>query len=81
MVLTDQDRTGKVKYKILTVTDRVDEHESDYAGDYLKIKELALNEKRLKAIEKWQDEKIMDTYIKVSEGHRTCEFASNWLKE
>ena len=81
LVLTDQDRTGKVKYKILTVTDRVDEHESDYAGDYLKIKELALNEKRLKAIEKWQDEKIMDTYIKVSEGHRTCEFASNWLKE
>ncbi len=80
LVLTDQDRTGKIKFKILTVTDRVDEHESEYARDYLKIKELALNEKRLKAIEAWQAEKIMDTYIKISEGHRDCEFSSNWLK-
>ena len=81
LVLTDQDRTGKIKFKILTVTDRVDEHVADYARDYLKIKELALNEKRLKAIEKWQDEKIMDTYIKISDSHKDCDFSGNWLKK
>ncbi|MDU8885407.1 peptidylprolyl isomerase [Yeosuana sp. MJ-SS3] len=81
LVLTDQDRTGKIKFKILTVTDRIDEHEADYARDYLKIKELALNEKRLKEIEKWQNEKIMDTYIKISDEHKNCDFSSNWLKE
>jgi len=81
LVLTDQDRTGKIKFKLLTVSDRVEDHEADYARDYLKIKELALNEKRLKEIEKWQNEKIMDTYIKVSDGHRDCDFSSNWLKE
>jgi len=80
-VLTDQDRTGKIKFKLLTVSDRVDGHEADYARDYLKIKELALNEKRLKEIEKWQNEKIMDTYIKVSDDHRECDFSSNWLKQ
>lgn len=80
-VLTDQDRTGNVKFKILTVTDRIDEHEADYARDYLKIKELALNEKRLETIDQWQQDKIMDTYIKISSNYRDCDFNSNWLKQ
>ena len=63
------------------VTDRIDEHVADYARDYLKIKEQALNEKKLKAIEKWQNEKIMDTYIKIGDAYKDCDFASNWLKK
>ena len=81
LVQTETDRTGKVKFKILMVTDRIDEHEADYARDYLKIKEQALNEKKINAIEKWQEEKIMDTYIKISGDNRNCEFSSNWLKK
>ncbi|MFL1012962.1 peptidylprolyl isomerase [Flavisericum labens] len=80
LVLKEEDRTGKVKFKILMVTDRIDEHEADYARDFLKIKELALEEKKIREIEKWQEEKIMDTYIKISGKYRDCEFSSNWLK-
>lgn len=80
-VLTETERTGKVKFKILTVTDRINDHEADYAIDYLKIKELALREKQIKAIDKWQQEKIMDTYIKIGEDFKDCDFSSNWLKE
>jgi len=80
-VLVDQDRTGNVKFKILTVTDRIDEHEADYSRDYLKIKELALNEKRLNAIAKWQEEKILDTYIKISGDYKDCDFSNNWIKK
>ena len=80
-VLTDQDRTGHLKFKILTVKDRVEEHDADYAKDYLKIKELALYQKQLEAIDKWMDEKIMDTYIKISDDYKDCEFAGNWLKQ
>jgi len=81
LVLTDTDRTGRIKFKLLTVTSRIDEHEANFSKDYLKIKSLALQEKQLKAIEKWQNEKIMDTYIKISEAQRSCEFSSNWLKQ
>lgn len=81
LVLKEEDRRGKIKFKILTVTDRIDEHEADFARDYLKIKEQALNEKRIIAIEKWQKEKILDTYIKISGKHRDCNFSSNWLKQ
>ncbi|WP_367181450.1 peptidylprolyl isomerase [uncultured Lacinutrix sp.] len=80
-VLVDRDEIGNVQFKILTVTDRIDEHEANYARDYLKIKELALNEKRLDAIAKWQEEKIQDTYIKISGSYRDCDFTNNWLKK
>ncbi|MFV0540656.1 MAG: peptidylprolyl isomerase [Aestuariibaculum sp.] len=81
LVLSEQGRTGDVSFKILKVTDRIDEHDADYARDYLKIKELALDSKKIKAIGKWQKEKILDTYIKISGKYRDCTFNNNWLKE
>jgi peptidyl-prolyl cis-trans isomerase SurA len=81
LALKEEDRTGKVKFKILMVTDRIDEHEADYARDYLKIKKLAEDEKKINAIAKWQEEKILDTYIKISGEYRNCEFTNNWLKK
>ncbi|MFL0353520.1 peptidylprolyl isomerase [Xanthomarina sp. GH4-25] len=81
LILTDRGRTGNVKFKIMMVSDRIDEHVADFSRDYLKIKELALNEKRFKVIEDWQDEKIMETYIKINGDYRDCEFSSNWLKK
>jgi peptidyl-prolyl cis-trans isomerase SurA len=81
LVLKEEDRTGSVKFKLLQVTDRVDEHKADYARDFLKIKQLALEEKKIKAIEKWQEEKIFDTYIKISGSNRDCDFSGNWLKK
>lgn len=79
--LTEEDRTGNKKYKILKVTNRYEEHVADYAKDYTRIKELALREKQLKAVQTWREEKIRDTYISVNTDHRNCNFASNWLKQ
>lgn len=79
--ILDEDQRGQKKFKILTVTNRIDEHVADYATDYIKIKELALNEKRLMAIGKWFDEKIKETYIRINGEYRDCDFTNNWLKK
>jgi peptidyl-prolyl cis-trans isomerase SurA len=79
-VYQDEDRINSVKFKILTVTDRIDDHEADFAKDYLKIKELALQDKQIEAIAKWQKEAISETYIKINGEYRNCDFQSNWLK-
>ncbi|WP_295336772.1 peptidylprolyl isomerase [Flavobacterium sp.] len=79
-ILDDDPRTGK-KYKIITVTNRINEHTADYAKDYTKIKELALKEKQIKAIAKWTEEKIKETYIKINGEYRDCLFINNWLKK
>jgi peptidyl-prolyl cis-trans isomerase SurA len=80
IVLRDEDRLNPVKFKILTVTDRTDEHEANFATDYIKIQALALQNKKLKEIEKWQNIKIDDTYIKIANEYKDCEFFGNWLK-
>ena len=80
LVLQDQDRVNPIKFKILTVTERTEDHVADFAKDYLKIKSLALQEKQFKTIQKWQEEKIADTYVKINDDYKSCEFKSNWLK-
>ena len=80
-VFTDRDRTGRSKFKVLTVTKKIEEHPADYVKDYEKIQELALKQKQIKAIESWQEEKILETYVNVNEDYRDCEYASNWVKK
>ena len=80
-VIQDEDRINRTKFKIMTVTDRIDDHKADFARDYLKIKDLALQDKQVKAIEVWQRETIRNTYIKINGEYRGCDFQSNWLKE
>ena len=80
IVYQDEDRYNPVKFKILTVSNRYDEHVADFSKDYIKIQKLALQNKQLKEIEKWQNEKIFDTYINISNDFGSCEFFSNWLK-
>ncbi|GAA4107594.1 peptidylprolyl isomerase [Aquimarina addita] len=81
LVIPDQDRQGRKKFKLITVLNRFDEHIADYAKDYLKIQELALRKKQIEAIRKWQEEKINDTYVKISGAYRDCDYSGNWLKK
>ena len=79
--ILEEDRSGNKKYKIVTVTNRFDEHVADYVQDYARIKDLALKEKQLKTIAKWMEDKIEETYISVSRDNQSCDFANNWLKK
>lgn len=80
VILSDDPREGK-KFKIIMVTNRIDEHAADYSKDYAKIKELALKEKQIEAIAKWTNEKIKETYIKINGEYRNCEFTNKWVKK
>lgn len=79
--ILDEDQRGQKRYKLMMVSNRTDEHVADYARDYIKIKELAMGEKRLEVIGKWTEEKIKETYIKINGEYRNCMFYSNWLKK
>ncbi|MFD1063558.1 peptidylprolyl isomerase [Winogradskyella litorisediminis] len=79
-VIQDADRENPIKFKIMKVTDRINEHEADFARDYLKIKRLALQNKHFDALGKWQKETIESTYIKINGEYKNCEFSGNWLK-
>ncbi|MCP9201207.1 peptidylprolyl isomerase [Gramella sp. GC03-9] len=80
LILTQQTRIGKPQFKIIKVTKKIPEHTADYSTDFQKIKQLALRDKQLEAIEEWQREKISDTYIKVNGKYRECDYSSDWVK-
>ena len=80
VLLNEDPKKGK-SFKIIMITNKIDEHTADYAKDYQKIKELALKEKQIKAIDKWSNEKIKETYIKINAEYRECSFSNNWLKK
>jgi len=79
-VIPDEDKRGNKRFKIMTVTKRIDPHTADYAIDYVKIRDLALKEKQIETIGKWTEEKIKETYIRVNPQYRNCEFTNNWIK-
>lgn len=81
MPILDQERGGGQFYKIVTINNRFEEHQADFSKDYLKIKELALRDKQIKEIAKWTEEKIKETYIKITDEYKDCEFTNNWLKK
>jgi peptidyl-prolyl cis-trans isomerase SurA len=79
-VVLDEDRSGNKKYKILMVTNRYDQHQAEYVNDYVKIKDLALKEKQLDAIQKWMSDKIDDTFVNVNRSYRDCDFSNKWIQ-
>jgi peptidyl-prolyl cis-trans isomerase SurA len=76
-----EDDRGKKYYKIITVNKKTEEHKAEFSQDYIKIKELALRDKQIKEIAKWSEEKIKETYIKINEEYKSCDFTNNWLKK
>ncbi|RAV30680.1 peptidylprolyl isomerase [Sinomicrobium soli] len=77
----DPRKPGKVTFKIIKVTNRYDDHKADYVKDYLKIKDLALKEKQIKAVKEWMEKTITDTYIMVNADYKGCDFSNNWVKK
>lgn len=80
-IILDEDPKAGKRYKIVMVTNKIEEHVADFSKDYTKIKELALKEKQINAIAKWSEQKIKETYIKINGEYRDCAFTNNWLKK
>ena len=80
-VFMDETREGLKMFKILLLKRKTEPHEADLAKDYEKIMDLALQKKKTESIEKWSDEKIKDTYVKINDSYMSCEFTSDWTKQ
>ena len=76
----DTDQTEKKVVKIVTVSKKIPAHTADYSKDYLKIRELALKDKQIKAVGKWSNEKIKETFVKINGEYVDCKFTNNWQK-
>ncbi|WP_245539786.1 peptidylprolyl isomerase [Psychroflexus tropicus] len=81
VIKDSEPRTAKVFFKLITVTKKIPEHIAEFSEDYTRIRELALQQKKLKEIQAWKESKVKDTYIKINGDYRACGFAKSWIKQ
>ncbi len=78
-IMKDPKRNSEI-VAIVKLTARIDGHKANLSDDYQLIKSMYEKSAKAKIIEDWIDKKIEDTYIRIEDGWRDCEFEHNWLK-
>lgn len=73
---TNQDIVALVK-----LTNRIDGHRANLSDDYQLIKNMCERAQQNEILDKWLEKKIADTYTRIEDGWRNCEFKhKGWIK-
>lgn len=74
--------SGKEVCAIVKLKNRVDGHKATITDDYQKLRELVISKKREEILHNWIVKKQGETYVRINEGWRDCEFTyPGWIKE
>lgn len=73
----DRDIVAMVK-----LSNRIDAHQANLADDYQLIKSMYENAQKQEILNKWLEKKISETYVRIEDGWRGCDFEhKGWIKE
>ena len=74
------DENGKVMFKIVKLRSREEPHRANLRQDYTLFQMMAMREKQEAVIDRWIREKQEETYFRVDNAVKSCEFlSSGWL--
>lgn len=66
---------------IVKLTSRTPAHRANLSDDYQLVKDMYENSAREKIVEDWLKEKIRNTYVRIEDGWRGCDFKyDGWIK-
>ncbi|MGN0218725.1 MAG: peptidylprolyl isomerase [Muribaculaceae bacterium] len=72
----DRDIVAMVK-----LTNRIDAHAANLADDYQQIKNMYEESAKQKIVDDWLEKKIEETYVRIEDGWRGCDFEhKGWVK-
>ena len=67
---------------MVKLVNRIDGHKANMADDYQTVKNMYENARRAEILEEWIEKKIADTYVRIEDGWRNCEFThKGWVKQ
>lgn len=73
-----QTEEAKDAYRILYLKSRTEPHKANLKQDYDRIQEWALGQKKQDVITEWIANKAADTFIKINDSYKNCEFTNSW---
>jgi len=68
----------KDAYRLLFLKSKTLPHKANLKDDYARIQQWALQDKQMKAMNKWIDEKASGTYVRVVDEYQSCAFIHTW---
>lgn len=68
----------KDAYRLLLLKDKREPHRASLEQDYSKIQEWALQDKQMKVVDKWINDKARKTYIRIIDHYKDCAFTNEW---
>ena len=67
---------------IVKLTNRIDAHQANLSDDYQQIKGMYENARKQAILDEWLARKIDETYIRIEDGWRGCDFEhKGWVKQ
>ncbi len=67
---------------IVKLTNRIEGHRANLSDDYQMIKGMYENSIKEKMVSEWIEKKIKDTYVRIEDGWRDCDFKHDgWIKK
>ena len=80
-VMMDPKRNRQI-VAMVKLTDRIEGHKANLSDDFQTIKGMYETSMQNKMIEDWLQKKIDQTYVRIEDGWRNCEFThKGWIKE
>ena len=73
-------RTNKQQVAIVKLSRRIDGHKADLAEDYQRIRSMYEAKQREQLISEFIKKKQKETYVRIEEGWRDCEFKYQWIR-
>ena len=79
---TWMDDKGREVCAIVKLKDRISGHKATITEDYQSLRELVISQKQEEILHKWILKKQKETYVKINEGWRDCEFKyDGWIQD
>lgn len=76
-----KDERNRDVVAIVKLSNRIDGHKANMSDDYELIKVMYENSRKDKIISDWINSKIKDTYVRIEDGWRDCDFKhEGWIK-
>ncbi len=75
-------KTNQEVVAIVKLTDRIEAHRANLGDDFQLIKDMYENARRNEILRAWLRKKIAETYVRIEDGWRNCEFIQpGWIKD
>jgi len=72
---------GKEGFRLIKITYKREPHRANLNDDFARIKGVALNAKSREQMNKWINEKLKNTHVKINNNYFDCNFKNSWITQ